>query len=89
MGAWIMMQWTKGDVGFEAKVAAPVTEMTPEAPMGPSLLFAQVLQSLAMALSRVGVTSLMLVIMVAAVVATVVFGLTANEAAAVGGWCRC
>ena len=84
-----MMKWTKGDTGFETKNSAPVAEMTPEAPMGPGLLFAQVIQSLTMALSRVGVTSLVLVIMVAVLVATVVFGLTANEAAAVGGWCRC
>jgi hypothetical protein len=83
-----MMQWTKGDTGFETKDEVSAIETTSDERLGTGLLFAQVIQSLAMALSRVGVTSIMLVIMVAVVVATVVFGLTANEAAAIGGWCR-
>jgi hypothetical protein len=83
-----MMQWTKGDTGFEVKDEVSTVESTSDERLGAGDLFAQVIQSVAMALSRVGVTSLMLVLMVAVVVATVVFGLTANEAAALGGWCQ-
>lgn len=83
-----MMQWTKGDTGFEVNDVAPVVEDTSDERPGPGLLFAQVIQTLATAFSRTGVTSLMLVIMFAVLVATVVFGLTVDEAAAGGGWCR-
>ena len=84
-----MMQWTKGDAGFEINAITPAVETTSDERIAPGLLFAQVIQVLATTFSRVGVTSLMLVIMFAVLVATVVFGLTANEAAAGGGWCRC
>ena len=83
-----MMQWTKGDTGFEAKESTPAAETTPDERMGPGLLFAQVIQSLALALSRVGVSSLAILLFVAVAVASIVFGLTANEAAAFGNWCR-
>ena len=83
-----MMRWTKGDTGFDVKDVNPVIEDTSDERLAPGLLFAQVIQTLATAFSRAGVTSLMLVIMFAVLVATVVFGLTAPEAAAGGGWCR-
>jgi hypothetical protein len=81
------MQWKKGDSGFEVKDNLNVEITTDERPV-PGVLFDQVIHSLATALSRVGVSSLMLLVMIAVVVATVLFGLSADDAMAFGQWCK-
>jgi hypothetical protein len=82
-----MMQWKKGDSGFEVKENINVEIASDERP-GPAVLFDQVIHSLAAALSRVGVSSLLLLVMMAVVVATVLFGLSADDAMAFGQWCK-
>jgi hypothetical protein len=82
-----MMQWKKGDSGFEVKDNLNVEIETDER-SGPGALFDQVIHSLATALTRVGVSSLMLLVMIAVVVATVLFGLSADDAMAFGQWCK-
>lgn len=84
-----MMQWKKGDVGFEATgdhsdashVYAPSDDRH-----GPGMLLDHMVGTLTALLTRVGMTSLTLAL--ALVIATVLFGLLVGDAVALGQWCR-
>lgn len=86
-----MMQWKKGDVGFEAtdnRSDASHVYTSSEDRRGPGILLDHMIGTLSALLARVGVTSLTLTLALALVIATVVFGLLAGDAVALGQWCR-
>lgn len=84
-----MMQWKKGDTGFdttEDRSDSPHAYTSRDGRGRPTVLLNHVIVALATILSRVGLTSLALAL--ALVIATVLFGLLANDAVALGQWCR-
>lgn len=84
-----MMQWKKGDVGFEAtdnRSAAVQIHTTSEDRHGPGMILDHMIGTLSSLLARVGMTTLTLAL--ALVIATVLFGLLAGDAVALGQWCR-
>lgn len=84
-----MMQWKKGDTGFDmTDVRSDVSHVYTSGDVqgGPTVVLNQVIGALTTILSRVGLTSLALAL--ALVIATVLFGLLASDAVALGQWCR-
>lgn len=83
-----MMQWKKGDTGFEVEERAADVAVEAEERFGPGVLIDHLLRTLVVSLSRAGITSLALMVVMAVLIATVLFGLSGDEAVALGQWCR-
>lgn len=84
-----MMRWNSGDTGFDAKVMK-VSESKSDERFAPGALFNHVVETLAVTLTRTGVTSVTVAVAVAILIATVVLGMTTSDAAALGQFCsRC
>lgn len=83
-----MMRWNKGDTGFEIKERSAVVSGEGDDGPGTGVLLNHLIETLAATLARVGVTSVAVVVTMALLIATVLFGLVAGDAVALGQWCR-
>lgn len=82
-----MLRWNMDMSGVEVNDAEAAIAVAGEDRLAPGVLFNHVVELLAMTLSRIGVTSAAAVVAIAILVATVLLGVTATDAAALGQFC--
>ncbi|MDQ3695897.1 MAG: hypothetical protein M3464_20090 [Chloroflexota bacterium] len=82
-----MMRWNMGDTGFEVEKNDVSVSAVSGDRSESSSLFGYVVESVATTLARIGVSSVVVAVLVALVIATVVFGFSSDEASALGQWC--
>lgn len=86
-----MMRWTPADMNGVREVAGSArADAVPETTsrIGDETTVRYLLDAVVAAVASLGARSVVVALVMAMIVATLLFGLTANEAAAYARWCR-